>query len=713
MPHQVALQPLIDAMTDHVAVVARGGVIISVNKAWREFGAANGGDQGSHYVGENYLQICRESSGDGAELAARVEDGISRVLEKGEEFSAEYPCHCAAEKRWFRLIGSPLEIGEERYALLAHRNVTAQKLSRSEVGRAEQDTKNLAAIIATLPDAVIAFDMDGCITSWNPAAQKLYGYERDEVLGKSMEILYPPDWPKRIQDYIAEIVVDKLDSFEAVRVTRAGQPRTVEISAAPIRAPSGEVVGVSNVHRDVTGLREAYIRSRRILDQLFSFVGVLDIDGTLIEANRAPLEAAELDETDVIGKKFWDCYWWSYSPQAQERLKQDCERARAGEVVRHDVEVRVAGGQLLWIDFQIAPMFNSAGEVENLIPSGIDISERMAATENLRTSHDAFKAIVDRSPFGVYTVDSDFRLAHVSEGAQKAFANVHPVIGHDFADALRILWPESFASEAIERFRHTLATGEPYRSPHLVEQRQDIGEVESYDWMIERITMPDGRPGVVCNFYDLSEREKYDEHIRLLMREVNHRAKNLLTIVISMARQTARDASPGDFVQQFSQRVLGLSASQDLIVQHNWEGVTVRELVRSQLRHLGPDMLEDRVELEGPDILITPASAQGIGMALHELSTNALKYGALSVAGGVVAIAWGTDPDADTFSMHWVERDGPAVSPPQTNGFGRTVIEKMAAASVNGEVDIRYDPAGVAWTLTAPLSTVTSTAETG
>jgi PAS domain S-box-containing protein len=133
-----------------------------------------------------------------------------------------------------------------------------------------------------------------------------------------------------------------------------------------------------------------------------------------------------------------------------------------------------------------------------------------ASKEALRAAHDTFRHLVEHSPFGIYAVDADFRLVQVSAGAQKVFENVRPLIGRDFAEVLRIIWPEPFASEAIGRFRHTLETGEPYHAPSTVERRHDIGEVESYDWKIERVTLPDGRHGVVCHFYDLSERQRYE-----------------------------------------------------------------------------------------------------------------------------------------------------------------------------------------------------------
>ena len=141
-----------------------------------------------------------------------------------------------------------------------------------------------------------------------------------------MELLHPDNWPQRIAGYIEDIASNGSSHFEVVRQTRSGQKRTIEVTAAAVRSVTGEIVGISKVHRDVTGLRQADRRLRSVLDNLFAFVGVLTPDGTLLEANRAPLEAAGIEAKDVVGKKFWDCYWWSYSRDTQDQLQ---EAARA------------------------------------------------------------------------------------------------------------------------------------------------------------------------------------------------------------------------------------------------------------------------------------------------------------------------------------------------------------------------------------------------
>ena len=174
----------------------------------------------------------------------------------------------------------------------------------------------------------------------------------------------------------------------------------------------------------------------------------------------------------------------------------------------------------------------------------------------------------------------------------------------------------------------------------------------------------------------------------------------MLSVVDSIAHQTAT-RSPEDFIARFSERIQALSANQDLLVRNEWNGVEIADLVRAQLAHFA-DLIGSRIAMRGPKLRLNPASAQAIGLALHELATNAGKYGALSTDAGRVEVRWGTD--GDTLTMSWTERAGPPVSAPKRRGFGTIVMEAMTARSVDGKVDLNYAPSGLIWRLTCPAA---------
>jgi two-component sensor histidine kinase len=189
-----------------------------------------------------------------------------------------------------------------------------------------------------------------------------------------------------------------------------------------------------------------------------------------------------------------------------------------------------------------------------------------------------------------------------------------------------------------------------------------------------------------------------------LAREVAHRTKNVMAVVAAIARQSIRSSkSPQDFAVIFEGRLGGLARSLDLLVDTDWEGVALAALVKHQLSAFVEDQ---RFAASGPAVLLSPPAVQNIGMALHELATNAVKYGALSETAGHVSILW--QVDGGRFTMTWTERGGPPVAPPQRRGFGRSVIEDVAASSLGGSARLSFAPEGVSWVLDAPLANLQS-----
>lgn len=200
---------------------------------------------------------------------------------------------------------------------------------------------------------------------------------------------------------------DKLTSLEAENAELRRRLAHTE-AALHLQHISGNAQGHTNGNS-----AEAY--ARRVLDNLFTFVGVLLPDGTLIEANRAPLEAAGIGPDDVIGKKFWECYWWSYAPAVQAQMQDAVTRANLGEVVRYDVAVRVAGDQRMWIDFQLAPLRDEAGRITHLIPSAMDITARRQAEERMQRSETVFRRIAEADLVGVGIGDLQGQVQYLND----------------------------------------------------------------------------------------------------------------------------------------------------------------------------------------------------------------------------------------------------------------------------------------------------------
>jgi PAS domain S-box-containing protein len=243
-----------------------------------------------------------------------------------------------------------------------------------------------------------------------------------------------------------------------------------------------------------------------------NIVGILigNARGDVILANDYYLDLLgvsreEINEGKVDWKQFTPPEWLDADEKAIRELRERgvCEPYEK-EYVRGDgtrVPVYIADALL-------------PGPGEEIAAFVLDITERKRAEETLRRNEELFSTLVESAPFGVYFIDSDFRLRAVNKGSEAVFGGIHPLLGRDFAEILRIVWQEPFATEAIEHFRHTLRTGESFISPPIIEPRANIDEIQSYDWQIHRITMPDGTFGVVCYFYDLSEQKKMEATVR-------------------------------------------------------------------------------------------------------------------------------------------------------------------------------------------------------
>ena len=201
--------------------------------------------------------------------------------------------------------------------------------------------------------------------------------------------------------------------------------------------------------------------------------------------------------------------------------------------------------------------------------------------------------------------------------------------------------------------------------------------------------------GAVAAAADVTERHHHENHLKLLVNELNHRVKNTLAIVQSIATLTLKDVDPV-VRAAFEQRLLTLSAAHGLLTDESWDGAHLDAVARASLR-----AAHERVGFEGEDLRLKPKSAVALSMALHELGTNALKYGALSVEQGSVAVRWSTS--GDRFRLRWEERGGPPVSPPTHRGFGSRMIERGLAAELRGEARIDWRPEGVVCTIDAPL----------
>jgi PAS domain S-box-containing protein len=303
--------------------------------------------------------------------------------------------------------------------------------------------------------------------------------------------------------------------------------------------------------------------------------------------------------------------------------------------------------------------------------------EREPAERTLRASKDRLQLALDAAQLGWWQYDPLRRVILVDTRLKEIFdftADETPLdefIKRVHPDDAERVWAEREA--ALDP-----ANPKPYAHEYRIRRRDgEVHWVEAHGLAKFESAGPERRvASFVGTVADFTERKQREEQVHLLMREVNHRAKNMLSVVDAIAHQTAT-RTPEDFIERFSERIQALSANQDLLVRNAWHGVEMKDLICAQLSPFA-DLIGSRVVVQGPKLRLNAACAQAIGLALHELTTNAGKYGALSTDRGRVNICW--EIDSDTLTMSWTEREGPPVSAPERRGFGSIVIENNGGA---------------------------------
>jgi PAS domain S-box-containing protein len=257
-----------------------------------------------------------------------------------------------------------------------------------------------------------------------------------------------------------------------------------------------------------------------------------------------------------------------------------------------------------------------------------------------------------------------------------------------------------------EKVLRITATGEPFRHEYRLRHRDGHWlDIEAHGHFVRD---PAQRGRHMIGFLrDVTERKRAEAHQRMLIDELNHRVKNTLAAVQSIAAQTLRGRGPvADLGDMFMSRLMSLAQTHELLTRSRWEGATVREVLEMELSPYRGEAGRARANCRGPHVRLGPKSVQALGMAFHELATNAAKYGALSVAGGHVEVTWTIQPDAAgrrRLELCWAETGGPEVSPPARRGFGTRMIEGGLAGELRGEVRLAFEPDGVQCLIGFPL----------
>jgi PAS domain S-box-containing protein len=322
--------------------------------------------------------------------------------------------------------------------------------------------------------------------------------------------------------------------------------------------------------------------------------------------------------------------------------------------------------------------------------------ERARAEQSLVESEDHYRHTVELNPQVTWTAHPDGQLNRVANRW-----NVWTGTSGFGGSWIEAIHPEDRRS-SLEAWSLSVATGEPYDVEHRVRMREG-----GYRWARSRAFPRRRDDGDICLWYgsteDVHERKVAEEHQRLLINELNHRVKNTLASVQGIAFQTLRgEVTLAEARARFESRLMALSSAHNLLTEENWGGASLDRVVSDAIEHLAGEA--GRFEVRGEPLRLAPRAALALAMALHELGTNAAKYGALSVEGGRVSIVW--SQSEDRLHLEWRESGGPPVRPPSRRGFGSRLIERGLAADLGGTARLGFEPAGLSCEIQASLAAI-------
>ena len=539
---------------------------------------------------------------------------------------------------------------------------------------------------------------------------------------------------QRIPDLVlTDAMMPKLDGFGLLEALRA-EPRTKDVPVIMLSARAGEeakveglkagaddylvkpfaarelfariasAIALRNVRREAAqALRDESARIRRLFEQAPGFIAILEGPEHRFEfANDA--YSRLVGKRELIGRTIRETF-----PEIEgqgflellDRVYQKAERFVGEQIPLRLAQDPESPPREFFLDFIYEPIVAADGRVTGVFVEGYDVTARVSAQRQLRESEARFRTLAENIPTLCWMARPDGHIFWYN-------SRWHEYTGTSREDQEGWGWESvhdpTVLPQVRERWKHSIATGEPFEMVFPL-KRYD-GEFRPF---LTRIVPTRDADGNIVRWFgsntDITSQRKYEEHLRLLINELNHRVKNTLAVVLSMASQTFKDGTDIRLARKaFEARLFALSAAHTLLTDESWTGADIRLLLTETLAPFVGKAAE-RIRFQGPEIWLTPKMVLGLSMAMHELATNATKYGALANKIGRIDISWSVDesPQGAHVTITWLESGGPAVKVPAKRGFGSRLIERGLASDLGGKVHLKFAPGGLVCTMRLPL----------
>ena len=451
---------------------------------------------------------------------ARVQAGFALALESKLDSEAEYRTVWPdGTVRWVQVRGRAIydATGKPvRVTGITH-DITGRRQAEEALLKS-QELLELAVEAGRI--GIWNWDLTTDKMVWSERCNLIFGLPRDTEasFAVSLTAVHPDDRAAAEASVKLGLETKVNTELEYRTVWPDGTVRWVHSRGRVFDDAAGKPVRFTGIMLDVTerreseeALRQSEEFSRSIIKSSPDCIKVLDLKGTLLSMLSGQ-ELLGIEDIQPFLNQSWLDFW---KGEADRRAAQAAvESAAAGGTGNFVGFFRTLRGEAKWWDVSISPILNADGKPSRLLTVSRDVTGRQQAEEVLRQRTAQFETLVNEAPLGVVLIDADFRIRQMNPIARPVYGDIPDLIGRDYAEVLHIVWPAAQADEAIKQFRHTLETGEPCFVPEMIEKRADRQTTEYYEWQINRIPLPDGRPGVVCYFRDISERVLAQQEIR-------------------------------------------------------------------------------------------------------------------------------------------------------------------------------------------------------
>jgi PAS domain S-box-containing protein len=635
------------------------------------------------------------------ELQAQWSEAQAR---RAPSFEAEYPILRAdGLKRWLHVrceVRYQADGAPDR-AIGVIMDVTARRLAQGELSESERRFREAAD---SAPAPVWMTNEAGEIEFVNEALCQFAGGRADAFMGNVWLTLMHPDdaaavlekrraaWDRGHTPY----------SFEA-RFRRAdGHWRWLSVHSNPRRGADGAFRGYVGLAVDKTDEREAIAvlkeseeRFRMLADSAPVMIWMSDDQGACLYLNAALRGFWGVGEASLADFDWRRTMHPDDEPSITKAVIEAIEAAAPFKVQGRYFD---AAGAIRMVRTTGEPRFSPEGGFLGMIGVNVDITEAIAAQEALEATSRRLQTVADSAPAMIWTTDPQGRLTfhnerwsiYAGEADVKGIAWLTSRLHAADADACIAAWRQALDRQADLEFEARL--------------RRSDG---AFRWFLVRaspVIDPRGRIFEWCgSATDIHDRKLAEQQQKLLLDELNHRVKNTLTVVQSLALQTFRSPlDPASARKAFDGRLAALAAAHTLLTRSNWESADLASLIGEAIAVCGD--AARRIRWAGPALTLSPKQALSIALVLHELCTNAVKHGALSAPGGRVDLKWEED-ETGRLILSWRERGGPIVQAPQSRGFGTVLLERAVAHDINADAEMRFEAQGLQYVLTLPLAT--------